>query len=103
MTHACQHLGNPSALNTMKLVRAVFVIATLTLAACEERPKSAGDPNYPLKVCVVSGEKLGSMGAPCIHNHEGREVQFCCKNCLKDFNKEPEKYLAKIAAAKAKP
>ena len=87
----------------MKLIRAFCLAASVILAACGDKPKGAGDPNYPLTVCVVSGEKLGSMGAPYVHKHDGREVQFCCKNCLKDFEKEPEKHLAKIdAAAKAK-
>lgn len=94
-------------MHDMKLLRALFLATSVILAGCEDKPKSAGedtpksagDPNYPLKVCVVSGEKLGSMGAPYIHNHEGKEVQFCCKGCIKDFNKEPEKYLAKITTA----
>jgi YHS domain-containing protein len=91
-------------MHNMKLLRALCLATSVILAGCEDKPKSAGDPNYPLKVCVVSGEKLGSMGAPYIHHHEGKEVQFCCKGCIKDFNKEPEKYLAKItAAAKEKP
>lgn len=94
-------------MHDMKLLRALCLATSVILGGCEDKPKSAGedtpksagDPNYPLKVCVVSGEKLGSMGAPYIHNHEGKEVQFCCKGCIKDFNKEPEKYLAKITSA----
>ncbi len=87
----------------MNMVRGICLAAPVIFAACEEKPRVAGDPNYPLKVCVISGEKLGSMGAPYVHKHGGQEVQFCCKHCLADFNKEPEKYLEKItAAAKAK-
>lgn len=90
-------------MKTMKLIRALCLTGSVILAGCEDKPTVAGDPNYPLKVCVVSGEKLGSMGAPYIHKHDGKEVQFCCKGCLKDFNKEPEKHFEKItAAAKAK-
>ncbi len=55
---------------------------------------------YPLDVCIVAGEKLGSMGAPVVYVHEGQEVKFCCKGCLPDFKKEPAKYLAKLAAKK---
>ena len=58
---------------------------------------------YPLKTCVVSGEKLGEMGKPYVFTHEGREIQLCCKSCLKDFNKEPAKYVKKIEEAEAKP
>jgi YHS domain-containing protein len=57
---------------------------------------------YPLKTCVVTDEKLGSMGKAYVHKHEGQEVQFCCKSCLPKFNKDPQKYLKKVEeAAKA--
>ena len=52
--------------------------------------------SYPLDTCVVSGEKLGEMGEPHIYTHEGREVRLCCKGCLKDFKKDPAKYLKKL-------
>ena len=57
---------------------------------------------YPLDKCVVSDEKLGEMGKPYVFKHEGREVQLCCKSCLKDFKKDPAKYLKKIDEAEAK-
>ena len=52
--------------------------------------------DYPLKVCVVSGEELGSMGDPHVHEHNGTVVKFCCEPCLDDFNKDPDTYLAKL-------
>ena len=61
---------------------------------------AAEAPVYPLKTCVVSGEKLGTMGKPAVLNYEGREVQFCCKACIKDFNKDPKKFIALLDAAK---
>ena len=58
---------------------------------------------YPLKTCVVSDEKLGGdMGDPYVFTHEGREIKLCCKSCLKDFKKEPAKYVKKIEEAEAK-
>lgn len=54
------------------------------------------DDSYPLDTCVVSGEELGSMGDPVVIMHEGTEVRFCCDSCIPKFNKEPEKYLAKL-------
>ena len=61
--------------------------------------KTAAKP-YTLDVCIVTGEKLGSMGAPVVHVHEGQEVKLCCKSCLPDFKKEPAKFLAKLAPKK---
>lgn len=66
--------------------------------AKDEKPKA-----YPLETCVVSGEKLGEMGKPYVFTHEGREIKLCCKSCLKDFNKEPAKYVKKIEEAEKAP
>lgn len=64
---------------------------------------------YPLTTCSVSGDKLdgGDMGKPqdYIYKQEGkpdRLIRFCCKDCLKDFNKNPGKYLKIIDDAAAK-
>lgn len=88
----------------MKMKQA-WMIAALTLGVwgtvrAEEAKTEAA---YPLDTCVVSGEKLGEMGKPYELDYKGQKVLFCCKDCVKKFNKDPEKYLAKIAeAAKAK-
>src|SRR6266699_7237551 len=89
------------------LTAAILAISTLAAPlaglAADQKPESKAKP-YPLKTCVVSGEKLGEMGKPYVYIHEGREIQFCCKDCVKDFKKNPAKYIKKIdqAAAKAK-
>jgi hypothetical protein len=74
------------------------VAGALSLLGVHAAEPSRAKP-YPLKTCVVSGEKLDSMGDPYVFTHEGREVKLCCKSCLKDFNKEPAKFVKKIEAA----
>ena len=49
-----------------------------------------------------SGQKLGEHGKPHVFTHERQEIKLCCKDCLKDFNKEPAKYLKKIEEANKK-
>jgi YHS domain-containing protein len=55
---------------------------------------------YPLDTCIVSGEKLGEMGKPFTFVYQGQEIKLCCKSCKKDFDKEPEKFLKKLAPEK---
>jgi len=64
---------------------------------------------YPLTSCVVSEDKLegGDMGPPqdFIYRETGkpdRLVRFCCKDCIKDFKKDPDKFLAALNEAAAK-
>jgi hypothetical protein len=60
---------------------------------------SAESKSYPLETCVVSGEKLGGMGEPVNYMYKNQLVKLCCKNCIAAFEKEPDKYLAKLSAA----
>jgi len=55
--------------------------------------------SYPLDTCIVSGEKIGTMGKAVIYDYEGREIRFCCPACVEKFQKSPEEYLKKIDAA----
>jgi YHS domain-containing protein len=58
---------------------------------------------YTLTTCLVSGEKLGGdMGAPYTFVYADKEVKLCCKSCLKDFKKEPAKYMKKLTEASAR-
>ena len=82
----------------------LVVAGTFLLSSCNEEKQAAAPASdgYPLKVCVVSGEPLGSMGEPAAITYEGQTVKFCCGGCEDDFRKDPATYVAKITAA-AKP
>jgi YHS domain-containing protein len=74
--------------------------AALTAAAADTN--SVKLKPYTLKNCVVSGDKLGEMGDPYVYAYKGREIKFCCKGCLKDFDKDPAKYIKLIDEGEAK-
>ncbi len=63
---------------------------------------------YPLKTCVVSGDELGGeMGEAVdyVYRQEGkpdRLVRFCCRRCVKKFEKDPAPSLQKIDEAAAR-
>jgi YHS domain-containing protein len=84
------------------VILAVSILGVPILAsAADEKPETKLKP-YTLTTCVVSGDKLGEMGKPYVYKYKDREIKFCCKNCVKDFNKEPEKYIKKIEEAEKK-
>lgn len=85
------------------LLSLVALTLLLGASAFAEHHGNETAPEYPLKTCVVSDEKLGGMGDIIHYNHQvkgqpDREVQFCCKMCVPQFKKNPAKYLAKIDA-----
>src|SRR5258708_17911854 len=82
-------------------VAASLLGVALAAFAAENKAKTEVKP-YPLKTCIVSGEKLGEMGKPYVFTNDTREIKLCCKDCLKDFKKYPKKYVKKIEDAEAK-
>ena len=84
------------SLTTLILAAALFSVAVAPVnAASKAKP-------YPLKTCVVSDEKLGGMGDPFVFTYKEREMKLCCKGCLKDFHKDPAKYVKKVETAEKK-
>lgn len=69
------------------------------LAKVDARIVSQQKDVYPLETCVVSGEKLGGMGEPVDYVYKNRLVRFCCKGCVKSFEKDPAASLAKLDEA----
>ena len=69
---------------------------TLLLGACATPKSAAGVKPYPLKVCLVTGNDLDSMGDTRVEVYNGQELRFCCGPCVRKFHANPEKYLAKL-------
>lgn len=73
------------------------LIASAFLASCAGTANSAGGVKpYPKDTCIVSDNKLGSMGTPVTKVYADQEVKFCCKPCVAKFEKDPQRYLAKL-------
>jgi hypothetical protein len=89
----------PDMKNIFMAAVMVMGLSASVLAADKKEEKKS---DYPLTTCVVSDEKLGSMGKPHIVKVKGREVQLCCDGCEKDLKKNPDKYLKKLDEAEKK-
>ena len=55
------------------------------------------------KICPVSGNPAddGTMGETVKYEYNGKIYNLCCKMCVKDFKRDPEKY-SKIAEEEVK-
>jgi YHS domain-containing protein len=60
---------------------------------------SAKPKAYPLKTCLVTHDDLDEMDERVSIVYEGQTFEFCCKPCLKKFNKNPGKYEKALAKA----
>ena len=91
---------------TAAVMAVTFLAAPLTGFAADgkkEKDAKAAKP-YKLDVCLVSDEKLGGERAmkPCAFTHADREIKLCCKDCKKEFDKSPGKFISKLNDAEKK-
>lgn len=76
---------------TIAIIVSAFVLGTAGTSLAADKTKS-----YTKDVCIVTDNKLGSMGRVITKTYEGQEVKFCCKPCVSKFEKNPAKYLSKL-------
>jgi hypothetical protein len=61
---------------------------------------TAQKASYKPTTCPVSGEKLGGTAVDQLYGTQ--LVRLCCKDCVPEFQKTPDKFLAKLSAPPAK-
>jgi hypothetical protein len=67
------------------------------LATLSYTEMSRGTSAYPGKTCPVHDKELATLGHPPYVIAYGKyEVQFCSKDCLKEFADDPETYVLKV-------
>jgi len=87
-----------------------WIFGSILVATCIAIPLAArsGDATnapakpYPLKTCLVCGMKLGDMGEPYVFLYKGQKIELCQKSEKATFDKDPDKYMKKLADAEAK-
>ena len=93
---------------TKSLVIAISLIASvLTFTGCQSTEHDhsththtsaagAAAKPYSLKTCIVTDDALDKDVFTFVH--KGQEIKLCCEGCREDFDKNPSKYLKKLAA-----
>ncbi len=88
---------------TVALATALITTAAFAHEGVDHKGGASAVPKtYPLKTCVVSDEKLGEHGKAVKVSHDGTDVYLCCKDCVKDFNKDPDKFTTMVKKADTK-
>lgn len=88
--------------NAAKTEPAATAKPTASAKTPSDTTKSQPAPKLTtLDWCIVSGEALGAMGKTVSYNYKDRDLTFCCKGCVKEFEKTPAAYMAKLDSALA--
>lgn len=84
----------------MKSTIQIFLaaVAALSFTSCVSTGTTSGGgaKPYTKDTCIVTDNKLGSMGDPVTIYHEGQEIKLCCSPCVAKFEANPDKFLAKL-------
>ena len=78
----------------MKIILiSIFIHFSTASIAKAETPASAAEVvDVGNSICPVSGDKVGKT----TFEYQGKRYHFCCKDCVKDFKKDPEKYISQM-------
>jgi YHS domain-containing protein len=82
---------------------AAVLVGGGVLVHAADRPKAgpttkpaATQPSKPVnKYCAVEGKDHEVDPAVTV-KYKGKTIGFCCKDCIEEFNKDPEKYVKKM-------
>lgn len=77
-----------------KMVLTVLAFVVLSLAGTAAQAKM---PIANAQCPVMTGERAKGKF---FVDYQGERINFCCKSCIRRFNKNPYKYLAMIHPAK---
>ena len=87
---------------TLSAVAAV-IVGSATLLVAADKPK-AGPTTKPAatqpaakpvnKMCLVEDEH--EIDPKVTVNYKGKTIGFCCKDCVEEFEKDPEKYVKRL-------
>jgi nitrous oxide reductase accessory protein NosL len=83
------------------IILAVAIVAVSFTSRADNSTNAPVKP-YPLKTCLVCDMELGMMGKPYVFTNANQEIKVCNKSEKADFDKDPDKYMKKLADAEAK-
>ena len=85
---------------TILLLASLLLVVLIVLNGCKKsepaapaETKEVASAAIEQTVCPVMG---GAINKSMFTEYKGKKVYFCCAGCKEKFEKEPEKYLAKL-------
>jgi len=88
---------------TTLLTTGLVAICLLVIVGCQKKTKPAAPP--PAEANAAAATEIEQIICPVMEGpvnkdifteYKGKKVYFCCAQCKGEFEKNPEKYLAKL-------
>ncbi|CAN5573560.1 hypothetical protein BH09PLA1_BH09PLA1_02990 [soil metagenome] len=78
-------------LSAVLVIGSGFCVARMASAEPGESPTTAPSTQPANKMCAVNHDDPVDPKVTVLY--KGQLIGFCCKDCIKDFEKNPEKYV----------
>jgi YHS domain-containing protein len=92
--------GKMKQFGTVFLLAALLFVGVIVLVGCKKsepaapaETKEAASAVTEQTICPVMGNKIDKN---IFTEYKGKRVYFCCASCKGEFEKDPEKYVAKL-------
>lgn len=72
-----------------------IAFATILAGAGATDDVRVGDA-FPLRDCPVAYHEIGMMQDPVVRLYDGREIRFCCEDCIEAFQGDLKTYMAEV-------
>ena len=83
-----------------RIIAAIGFVLLMTVSACERATPSASHTSSAKANCIVCGDhELDVTPDTFFSNYKDSKYYFCSKECKSDFDKDPQKYIAKAKPA----
>ncbi|MFT6794536.1 MAG: YHS domain-containing protein [Rubritalea sp.] len=86
----------------MKPKQILVVVLTILFTSCASsipqpsKEELAAAKPYPLDICLVIDRPLSETKKTYTKIYKGQQVKFCCTNCIKAFDANPELFMHKL-------
>ncbi len=88
-------------LRSLVLLGCALVLTTVVVVGCKKKSEPAA-PAETKGVAAAAVEQTicpvmeGAINKAIFTEYKGKKVYFCCAGCKEKFEKDPEKYIAKL-------
>ncbi|MEZ7957142.1 MAG: hypothetical protein QMC23_02620 [Rubritalea sp.] len=86
-------------MKTKQILVAVLILFVTSCASSISQPSKeelAAAKPYPLDTCLVIDRPLSETKKTYTKIYKGQQVKFCCTNCIKAFDANPELFMHKL-------
>ncbi|MFA5293248.1 MAG: YHS domain-containing protein [Phycisphaerae bacterium] len=92
-------------MNSKKALTLLIAVCLLVIVGCQKKTEPVAPPAPATEANTIASAEIEQTMCPVMEGpidkdifveYQGKKVYFCCAQCKGEFEKDPEKYIAKL-------